>query len=804
MPFRDIASDEDPVRIAYLRFVEEAEGRGLRGCMFVVSLQGDPLEFCCTRVDLPTGPLWNLDLALRRAVAELTMALFQAGSLRPDAVFCLSAETPEEVFTEDIDAQVPLCRISVGLGGDSSGSTSGPGEGRSVSLRWQNDATPAIFVEGPLGRDLASRNRLIGTLRAGRSGTEGGFLRPMTIGGWVRRLVVNSLGRFALGRSQTGVERTGPLPVGPAILVQVTFPMVSRQPPGPVSHLFVDGVGTAETVRSFLFGGLPAASTPAYTGADGDTPTAAGGDPRSPEGMPWDRLHARLWRVLANPTQALLPGPDATVEWPGELLPFQLDGVRVLLESRRLLLADDMGLGKTLQVIVALRVLFLSGEIQSALVIAPAGVLTQWRRELLKWAPDLRAMVIRGSPSERGWQWNTPVQVAIVSYDTLRADFSESIHSPMGRRSWDVVVADEAQRIKNRNPTSQTVKGLRRQRSWALTGTPLENSEEELASIMEFVDAGTPDSPRRYGPGLALRQRHRELQLRRRKTEVLADLPPKTVAKLSVELAPAQRRSYDRAEREGIVHLRQLGRDVRVAHVLELISRLKQICNADPETGESSKFEDMQGRMEALTAGGNRAIVFSQYVTPEFGVDAAAEALRSFRPLTFTGSHSQDERRDIIDRFRRNDQHKALVVSLRAGGVGLNLQEASYVFHLDRWWNPAVERQAEDRAHRYGQTVPVHRVQVRLHRHNRGTHRPAAGAETGTVRRAGGRRVDGPVQGTHRPPAVWTLRTGGPTREHCVIPGRPSVEHARTVRRQHKSLCQDRRTVFGARLLPTI
>ena len=463
-------------------------------------------------------------------------------------------------------------------------------------------------------------------------------------------------------------------------------------------------------MRSFLFGGwqiLPVTPGPAHPGAEGD-PLAGGGEPRSPEGLPAEQMQARLWRVLANPAQVLLPGPDTTVEWPGELMPFQLDGVRALLESRRILLADDMGLGKTLQVIAALRILILRGEIQNALVIAPAGVLNQWRRELLKWAPDLRAMVIRGSSSDRGWQWNTPVHVSIVSYETLRADFSESIHSPLGRRSWDVVVADEAQRIKNRNPTSQAVKGLRRQRSWALTGTPLENSEEELASVMEFVDPGTPDSPRRYAPGPVLRQRHRELQLRRRKTEVLSDLPPKTVAKLPVELARAQRRSYDRAEREGIVHLRELGRDVRVQHVLELISRLKQICNADPETGESSKFEDMQQRMEALTAGGNRAIVFSQYVTPEFGVDAAAGALSTFQPLTFTGSHSQDERRDIIERFRRDDHHKVLVMSLRAGGVGLNLQEASYVFHLDRWWNPAVERQAEDRAHRYGQTVPVH------------------------------------------------------------------------------------------------
>ena len=189
---------------------------------------------------------------------------------------------------------------------------------------------------------------------------------------------------------------------------------------------------------------------------------------------------------------------------------------------------------------------------------------------------------------------------------------------------------------------------------------------------------------------------------------MLKDLPPKLTTKLSIELLSRQRRSYDRAEREGIVYLRDLGADVRVQHVLELIQRLKQICNAEPETGESSKFEDIRRRMESLALQGHRAIVFSQYVSNGFGVDAMASVLREFDPLTFTGGLSLEDRRDVIRRFRNGDQHKALIVSLRAGGVGLNLQEASYVFHVDRWWNPAVERQAEDRSHRYGQLMPVH------------------------------------------------------------------------------------------------
>ena len=389
-------------------------------------------------------------------------------------------------------------------------------------------------------------------------------------------------------------------------------------------------------------------------------------------------------------------------------MPFQEAGVRTLLSNERLLLADDMGLGKTLQVIAALRVLFIRRDIESALVVTPATILDQWRQELNKWAPELRAIVIRGNPTDRAWQWNAEVHVTFVSYDTLRSDFGGGPHSPPRRKTWDVLVADEAQRIKNRNATSQALKGIKRLRSWALTGTPLENNEEELASIVEFVDHGELVSQDRYYPGAQLRSRHRELQLRRKKGEVLQDLPPKLTAKLDIPLLSGQRESYNRAERDGMVHLRELGADVRVQHVLELIARLKQICNADPKTGESSKIDDIRQRIETITQQGNRALVFSQYTSAGFGVAAIAEALKEFNPLSLTGDLSLDARRSVIHGFRNDDSHKALILSLRAGGVGLNLQEASYVFHLDRWWNPAIERQAEDRSHRFGQTVPVH------------------------------------------------------------------------------------------------
>ena len=415
-------------------------------------------------------------------------------------------------------------------------------------------------------------------------------------------------------------------------------------------------------------------------------------------------LAERLWAVLARPPTV---GHDVQLKWISNLMPFQERGVQALLESRRLLLADDMGLGKTVQAIAALRIMRIRHEMKSCMVVAPASLLNQWRLEIERWAPELTAIIIRGSATDRAWQWRAEKEVILVSYETLRSDFGGTEHSLLYRKNWDVVIADEAQRIKNRNDTSIALKGMTRKRSWALTGTPLENDEEELASIMEFVDHSKDGLTVRYSPGSELRYRHQELQLRRKKGDVLKDLPPKLIAKIPIELNTEQRRSYDRAEMEGIVYLRSLGKEISIPHVLGLITRLKQICNADPRTGESSKLADIKERLYQLSFQGHKALVYSQYVHETYGVAAAAEYLEEFTPLTITGDVDQHDRTEIIERFKNDPMHKVLILSLRAGGLGLNLQEASYVFHLDRWWNPAVERQAEDRSHRIGQTVKV-------------------------------------------------------------------------------------------------
>jgi len=189
---------------------------------------------------------------------------------------------------------------------------------------------------------------------------------------------------------------------------------------------------------------------------------------------------------------------------------------------------------------------------------------------------------------------------------------------------------------------------------------------------------------------------------------VLTELPEKTLIDVSLQLSGAQRRAYVRAEQEGVFRLRELGETIRITHVLELIPRLKQICNFCPETGESVKLADLLERMETLASAGHRALAFfSQYADDRFGARRIASELRQFSPLAFTGALNAEERDLLLSRFRTETRHSALVLSLKAGGQGLNLQQASYVFHYDRWWNPAWERQAEDRAHRLGQSLPV-------------------------------------------------------------------------------------------------
>jgi len=187
--------------------------------------------------------------------------------------------------------------------------------------------------------------------------------------------------------------------------------------------------------------------------------------------------------------------------------------------------------------------------------------------------------------------------------------------------------------------------------------------------------------------GVGLRGLMSRVQLRRRRAEVLGDLPPKFASVIALDLAATQRAAYRKAEEKGTVWLRSLGRELRISHVLELILRLKQICNFCPETGDSAKLDDLRPRLEAFTAANAKVLVFSQFVEEPFGVLRLARELRVFRPQIVTGGMDQPARSASLDSFERDQTRRVMVLSLRAGGTGLNLTAASRVIHFDRWWN---------------------------------------------------------------------------------------------------------------------
>ena len=424
-------------------------------------------------------------------------------------------------------------------------------------------------------------------------------------------------------------------------------------------------------------------------------------------GMPHNDLLMRLAAVLQPPLAAFVT-LNGVLEWPAPLLNYQRDGIAALLARPELLLADDMGLGKTIQAIAALRILFFRREVSNALVVCPASLMRQWQRELKKWAPELIVVALAAQAGERGGLWRIPAHIRLISYETLRIDVMEVRDSPAVRQAWDVVVLDEASRIKNRESgIAMACKKLPRKRRWALTGTPLENRTDDVLSIFEFLIGNPGERARLPVTDSGIKHQLKMLQLRRKKEDVLPDLPPRTVIELPIELPASQRISYDLAEQDGVVNLTKTGAALNVTHVLELISRLKQLCNFDPVSGESGKLADISQRLQTLVSEGHRALIFSQFTDNMFGVGRIVETLKEFAPLAYTGAMSSNRKNEIVDTFTADSRHKALVLSLRAGGVGLNLQAASYVFHLDRWWNPAIEEQADSRAHRMGQQYPV-------------------------------------------------------------------------------------------------
>lgn len=409
-------------------------------------------------------------------------------------------------------------------------------------------------------------------------------------------------------------------------------------------------------------------------------------------------LRDRIYFTLQPPVETWLA--DRAIQLPSKPFPYQAQGIAFLAGRPSALLGDEMGLGKTMQTIVAIRMLLGSGIARRILLVCPKSLVTNWIREFRAWSGDVVPIVIEGSTRRRHAMWELPqIPVKIVNYELLQrdADFVDE-----AKLEFDLVVLDEAQRIKNeQSQTARAARSLRRRRSWALTGTPLENRPEDLISIFSFIDPGLIDGTPTLSQLRDVTQPH---ILRRLKEQVLDQLPPKIIRDAHVDLSPAQRTTYDAAEQDGVLRLNELGDSITISNVFELVLRLKQICNFDPATQDSAKLDQLSNDMEEIAASGRKALVFSQWVQTLHRISAR---LRDYKPLEFHGGLSVQERNAVIEEFRANPERHALLLSYGAGAVGLNLQFAQYVFLFDRWWNPAIEDQAINRVHRIGQKEPV-------------------------------------------------------------------------------------------------
>jgi superfamily II DNA or RNA helicase len=424
----------------------------------------------------------------------------------------------------------------------------------------------------------------------------------------------------------------------------------------------------------------------------------------------------------------------------GTLRPYQLAGVQWLYLLTRLklgaCLADDMGLGKTIQVLSLLLVLKNEAEDQPkpCLLVAPASLLANWASEIARFAPSLKAVVAHPSvaPAEKLYAGDgsslTDADLVITSYGFLA-------RSPwLGTATWRLIVLDEAQAIKNPGAKqTKTVKQLRADTRIALTGTPIENRLGDLWSIFDFINPGLLGSAKQFSsfvkrladrphsPYEPLRDLVRPYILRRLKTDrsIIADLPDKTEVKAFCSLSRKQAALYQQAVTELAGQLEDVDGMQRKGQILAFLMRLKQICNhpsqwlgdgawAEADSGKLARLRDI---VEVIAARQEKALIFSQFKETTAPLAAFLGSLFGRPGLVLHGGTEIKKRKELVRQFQEDENVPFFVLSLKAGGAGLNLTAASHVIHFDRWWNPAVENQATDRAFRIGQTrnVLVHK-----------------------------------------------------------------------------------------------
>ncbi len=427
-----------------------------------------------------------------------------------------------------------------------------------------------------------------------------------------------------------------------------------------------------------------------------------------------------------------------------ELRPYQQVGVNWLRFMTRLglgaCLADDMGLGKTIQLIALLLHKQESGEADAdapankapSLLVVPASLIANWRSEIARFAPSLSVVVEHPSepkPPAGGPTVQTKQPDLVITTYGMLARVDE-----LRARQWGLVVLDEAQAIKNSGTRqAKAVKALQAQGRVALTGTPVENRLSDLWSLFDFLNPGLLGSARafsRFSKSLAregaaaygpLRTLVRPYILRRLKTDkrIISDLPDKTEVKTFCGLTKPQAALYEQSVRELAEQLKAVDGIQRRGIVLAFLMRLKQICNHPSqwlgdggyESSRSGKFLRLGELCDELSSRQERVLVFTQFREITDALDAFLHGVFGRPGLVLHGGTPVPKRREMVEAFQHDDGPPYFILSLKAGGTGLNLTAASQVIHFDRWWNPAVENQATDRAFRIGQkrNVLVHK-----------------------------------------------------------------------------------------------
>ena len=434
----------------------------------------------------------------------------------------------------------------------------------------------------------------------------------------------------------------------------------------------------------------------------------------------------KAWRDLQTTIQRSLnftPTVPTTVR--AELRDYQRDGFRWLARLAEwgvgACLADDMGLGKTLQ---ALAVMVARAANGPCLVVAPTSVMNTWLREAQRFAPTLRPVVLGSRGREATLEGLGPFDMLVCSYGLLQNEIDG-----LGQIPFEIVVLDEAQAIKNAT-TKRALAAFKLQGRFrmATTGTPIENHLGELWSLFRFLNPGLLGTYKAFTERFAVpierdddrtaRQRLRKLVrpflLRRTKDRVLEELPPRTNIVVDIELGPAERALYEAQRQRAITRLAQAATESapgpRHLQILAEITRLRRLCCASALVFKdspvpSAKLARFGELLDDLLSNQHKALVFSQFVDHLRLIRAHLEE-RGVPYQYLDGSTPAAARVQRVDAFQAG-QGDVFLISLRAGGLGLNLTAADYVIHMDPWWNPAVEDQASDRAHRIGQTRPV-------------------------------------------------------------------------------------------------